>query len=413
LALRRPRVVIRRMSIEEAKREGKRVPRCFEVAERRGARITIIDDPAPIALIMGGLMFFGKTAGMTLLSNVIEDVTSPVSNMFELAVRGKVIDLRRTEIEDSVLESFKYQAFAPTKEDSSGVNYDEAHLRDTIYNLAKATLFLTTLVSDDAGELAMETLSEAMSQAVYSGVAGQLQNQANYRSGFIPPQSLHTEDEYSQVLTPTRAIMDAFGGYQIHETVTSEALRRIRQSADAYRRFRLLDDLGESLETSRLTHIAWLSEAGRLIRQAFRDLIEDVRAMLYTLLRRVTDVLAEVMVAKADYDAGLITQEEFNVVLLDANIELQKIDEECDNIIDDMVQAISEMPTSLDTVASKIASAYESAVSLFGDYVDSAILSDFGDYVTNLLNLRIYTKVKDIGYYLSNPVTGSQWGASK
>lgn len=406
----RRKIVVREMTVDEAERAGKRVCPALKELAKRGIKVVIKDDPAPIALILGGLMWFGKTAGANILTSVVDSVTSPITNLVELAIRSKVLEWRANDIFSAIMESFKFQAFAPSVEDSAGVNYDESHASDMVLNLARATLFLTQIISDDAGELAMESLSEAISQAVYSGFAGQLQNMANYRSGFLPPQNIHMEDEYGNFDVNTRAIMDAFAGYQIHESIANEALRTIKSAGDTFRRFALLDDMAETLEAVRSPKLVWLSEGARLIRDAFRDLVEDVRAMLYTLLRRVGDILMEVKVAKADYDAGLITESEYNVVLLDAYLELQEIDDEADDIMADMEDALGEMPNSFDNAAVNVASAYNSLVDLYGDYLDNVILSDFDDYVNNMMLLRTYTKVSGIGWYLYNRVKGTYHG---
>ena len=244
------------------------------------------------------------------------------------------------------------------------------------------------------------------------GIAGQLANVAFYRAGFQPPSNPFFQQGEDKIETNTRVHLDAFNGYQIHWTVAQEALRRLNAANEAYRRFALLDDVAATLEASRNVRLIWLAEGHRLIRDGIRTLIDDVRAMLYVLLRRVTDTINEVRVAKADYDAGLLSEEEFNVVLLDAYLELQQIDKEIDDILSDLEQTMSLVGDTMPDVDTNAAQALERLVDVYTDYVDSTIMSDFGDYVSTLLNVRRHTRLSGVKFAIRNLKDGTEFGWS-
>ena len=403
----RKRGETRFITVDEAIKKGKRVPSTWLTLQQRD-KVHIIDDPAPA--VIGGLLFFAGTVGKSVLDRVIDAVASPVAGGVEIGVKYGVVELFKDQLTGVMKSCFENQAFVRTKTDASGVNTNDEDLKKAFTDAMKSTVVLTALISDDAGEIAMESLSEALSQAVYAGLAGQLTCRANYRSGFAPPDGLDASTNRLNINVHTRALLDAFVGKNVHETIANEAMRRIQDASEKYTKYRLLEDIASAVEASSNLRITVLAETERLLRDSIHRLVEDVRAILYTLLRRVTDVLNEVRVAKAEHDAGLLSDEEFNVVLQDANIELAEIENEVYAVVEDAKAVVADMPEALTTLRDNLWSLYTSLENLYGSFVDSVVLSDFDDYVSTLLNLRTYTLLSNVAWKLQNPVTGSEHG---
>ena len=400
-----------RVDLVEAARRGVNVPPALLMsADKIEMRVQVVDDPIPAALafVATALKWLGAQAAEAIIGDVIGTVTAPVTSFVETKFKTFVLDQRRSELLDVLRSSFYSQLYASSKTGPDGVSYDDTALDDAVYNTMKATIYLSAVVSDDAGEIAMESLQEAFSNAVYAGIAGQLTATAKYRAGFEPLDDIPGYTQPLNIHYDTRAIMDAFGGKFIHHTIANEADRRINAAIDAYRRFDLLDDVSKSLEASRTIHAQWLAEAAPLIRDAIHKVVDDVRAILYTLLRRVSDILAEVRVARADYDAGLISPEEYNIVIYDAYLELQEIDKEIDDVLSDLEQAVSSVPTKLDIVESKLTLIQDQLVKIYGDYVDQTIFIDFPDYIYTLLNIRKYAKLSNVKWSIYNGITDNE-----
>jgi len=390
----------RRYSLDEYEKKFGELPKPFRYLKHSKAKIEIFDKNE-LGVIIAGLVAFGKALGESIFGQVIESISTLINPWIVLPIRHFAINVYGNQIFDATRTAMYDTTFITTRQDPSGVNINDEDFRKMILDLAYDTVVLTTLVSEDAGEVAFENLQNALSNCTMAGIGGALTQMGNYRVGLQPISGLEESDEYMNVHVDTRSVIDAFAGFPIHYTVTKEALRRIKQASDAYNGFRVLREV---IDAQFVCAYPWLEIATLvpvLFRMCLESLFHDVKSAVYTLWRRVVDIAQQLRVAKAEYESKLLSEDEFNLILYDAYVELKEIENELNEILNSFEDALKNID-ELKNYAQLMRNIVANLVSIYRNYVNDVILSDFNKYVQNIQNIRSgYVKLSNVKYVLS------------
>jgi len=367
---------------------------------KKKQNIRIYEKNELAAAIIYGLLSVGTAIGENVFESFIDSVCTLINPWIVLPIRKFAIDLYKDKIFEATKAAMFDQTFITTKPDTAGVNPDEQDFEKMIVDLAYCTIVLTSMVSEDAGEVAFQNLQNALSNCTMAGIGGALTHMGNYRVGLQPISDLEESDEYMQVHVDTRSVIDAFAGYPIHYTVTKEALRRIKQASEAYDSFHVLRSIIDSQMALNWPYLYLGMHAGHLIMNTYEAVLHDIKSAMYTLWRRVTDIIQAVRVAWAEYNAKILSKDEISLVLLDAQIELQNIEKELEELINLYDEALQQFNT-LALYVQKYQNLVTTLVKIYRDYVNDTILDDFDKYVNNIQSIRSgYVKLVNVNYVL-------------
>ena len=347
---------------------------------------------AIVATVLGTIL--GETVG-SILTESLANLALPINESTEYLGRILAWDIWKGKAVDAVYSAIGKQIYVPTREDASGVNYDDDVLRDIFEEVMYATIVLTTLVSEDAGEIAMESLQEAISNAIYATIGGQITSIANYRVGFMPPQNPMTNQGEENAHPYTRAIYDAFTGYNIWGMLQNETARLMQQYSSDYERFELLHYLYDALETASNPGIARLALYGRLYRNAVQSLQDAVFSMLNVLWRRAVELKTEVDTAYYDWTYGFMEDSDITIILKSAINEADRISSEIDNILQEVQDAINSLQLDNTQLVNTITSVVEDITRIMLDYA-SVYKEELDKYWSTVKTIRQFTRITGV-----------------
>ena len=350
-------------------------------------------DPIPMIVVAVGASF-----GAMLLSNILESaaegVTRPATSMVDYMSRVQTVRIHADAVTTMLLDATLSPVLIDEAGDGSFANVTDATIKQVLLKAAEATAMASALISEDAGEIAMEAIQEAFSNAVYYGLGGAYALWAAYRVGLTPPNDFIGGPEAALLDPITRGNLDALVGQNVYSTTAQEALRIAAQILDAYGRADKLDALltlfaraGDPL----LTALASLSRQYETIGDY---LVELVRAHLAVLQRRVVDAIDEVRAAYADYRAGLIDELQMRTILQDAILEMKEILAAAEDILRAVEEAVNDIVAMGDADLANIASIIDRLETAMDTYYRD-IASGMSDYVRALRDSR--RRIKSTG----------------
>jgi len=255
-----------------------------------------------------------------------------------------------------------------------------------------ATSALLSMLGEDTAELVTEMLSEALSNAVYSGFAGALDMMFRLRTGAIPPQGPTGFDYVDPEWT---AFLDAASGMHFHALALARLEKIIRGTADALERDPIARGLIQSFQVAFDPKTAMLSMFAEMFRTAVMRLMESVIAVAEAIFARVEDAAEEWRAAYIMYKSGEISQTEYQEIEARINAELDAAEAELAALEEDLKTALSNFneapPTTLDT-----------AITMLNNAILGAVANDVNinawAYIAELSSLRVNAKPSGVKY---------------
>jgi len=388
----------RRVNISESS-----VPKDFT---KRTNRRQIVNGKDPVPLIIAAI---GVSFAAQVLANIIESaaegVTRPATAAIDLTTRMATLGLHADEVTSKLLEGVLASVFIDEAGDSSFVNIDNQAIKDVFRVVAEATVLASTLVSEDAGEIAMESIQEAFSNAVYYGLGGAVATWAAYRAGYAPPNDFLQQPAVDMLDPITIANLDAMVGQNVYVTTAMHALRLLGRTLEYWTRADKIDELHRLYAAAGNVPLHMLANATRVLDTAIDYMVEQIRAMLAVIMRRAIDIVDEVNAAYADYLVQMIDETQFRVALESGRVELKHLEqmiEDTLNMIDAMVDQLSDADTAtlvnIATVIDMLENSLESFA--FDDY------EEMRDYLTTLRYARRRLKSTGLTWEFISPKTG-------
>jgi len=304
------------------------------------------NDPIP-AIIAA----FGVALGGQLLTNMIESLaegaTRPATSGIDYGSRLLTYTTYRGMTLDAIMAALKASVYTPEAGDGSFVNFKDDDVRDTLDKIIVGTILATTMVSEDAGEIVMESFQEAFSNATYYGIGGMFASTTAYRAGFMPPNNFFMDPGFDLLDAHTKANLDAMVGQNAYTTTAQHVMRIANRIVESYSRADKLDSLLRLLSAYGDRELHMLANADRLYDTVIDYVVEQTRTALTVLLRRTIDIRDTIRAAYADYKVQppLIDETMFRIILYDAQLELQEIRNLKDEILNDLEWLIDNMPT--------------------------------------------------------------------
>jgi len=368
-----------------------------------------VDPNDPIPAIIARL---GSTLGAVLLDvfakDLTEGVTRPVSSGIDYLSRLGTYTLYKSLTLDALVAALKASIFTPESGDGSFVNIDDSKLKDSLDKIMIGTILATTMVSEDAGEIVMESFQEAFSNATYYGIGGMFATMTAYRGGFMPPQNPFNDPGFMLLDAVTKANLDALVGMNAYATTAQHALRLANDILDSYTRSDKLDSLLRLLSSASDLDLNMLANLERQYDTVIDYIIEQTRTALTILLRRTIDIRDTIRAAYADYKVNLIAEEDMRLILVDAQLELREIRSLKDEILSDLDYVLANIELPSDTDRANLATVIDKLETA----LDSYWKNNFDEMQQYLDTLRVARRlVKSIGLqwsYISKK-TGEQY----
>lgn len=387
----------------EVDEEKLRDPVVARLAET-GLYIPLKKDPIPAVVAKLAAALLLPVAG-----DLVEKAVRPMTSGVDFVTKTKTYELYRGRVIDAVMNAILSTVYTPSRVDASGVNYTPEQFADLLDKIIKATILVTALVSEDAGEIVMEALQEALSNAVYAGFGGMVTSITNYRAGFAPPPGMLSQQGEEGIDPRTRALVDAFSGVNFHATAAQEMARAYSDVEKAFGKFRKLDEVARALEAASDVHGLILTRAPDFIISAFEDLLQTVKQQLMVLARRVNEIEGIARTATRDYNYGVIGEPQLQLIYDALMNELDAIDVMVDDMVADLADAVQYIPQEDEATANALANALLDLYIAFSYIIDSRI-QEFKRYIQTLKNARYFTNLDNVGYYGDNNITGTRDG---
>ena len=367
-----------------------------ELAIAKDPKIRV--EPPPSDPIPAILVAIGMSLGAAMLSNIIdsvaEGVTRPVTSGVEYLSRIGTLRLYADTVTTSLLDATLSPVLFDEAGDGSYANVPDTTIKQIFQKVAEATALASAFISDDAGEIAMESLQEAFSNAVYYGLGGAYALWAAYRVGLTPPNDFISGPEATLLDPITRGNLDALVGQNVYTTTAQEALRIASQILDAYAKSDKLDALLALFARAGDPLIAALAGLARQYDTVGDYMVELVRAHLAVLQRRVVDAMDEVRAAYADYRAGLIDELQMRVILQDAVLEMKEILNAAEDILRAVEEAVGEIIGMGDADLSNIAKVIDALEKALDGYY-LTVADSMADYIRAVRDSR--RRIKSTG----------------
>ena len=366
----------------------------------------IVEGKDPIPLIIAAI---GMSLAAAMLGNIIEaaseGVTRPVTATIDYAARLKTFYDHEAEVTGKLLEGILASVFIDEAGDGAYVNIDDANIKAAFKRTMEATILASTLVTEDAGEIAMESIQEAFSNAVYYSLGGAVATWAAYRGGFMPPNDFFDDPGMQQLDGVTKANLDAMVGQNAYVTTAKHVLRLLNQVLESYTRSDKLDELLRLYAAAGDVHVHLLANAARVYDTIIDYLVEQARAKLNVIMRRAIDALDEASAAYADYKVGLVPEEQMKIVIEDVRLEMKELDAMIDDVVTMITEAIDELAPADDLTMANIASVIDKLETGFDDYA-MAEFDELSDYMTTMRYARRRTKSTGLTWQIVSRKTG-------
>lgn len=304
----------------------------------------------------------------------------------ELKQIGKGVVLGHTPVGDKAVDvvmSFlsKLQDVSALT-DITGISPNESEVRDFVKNVVAVSAILES-ISDELGEIASESISDSISNIMYSSWLGLMDMVMRNMIGGMPPQS---PMYLSNIHTKWLAWLDSLAGQHYWPTVMEFWYKRYQELAEslwADNLFKGLIDTYRYIQFIEWFMVAWVS---RLLETAITRLYDSVVGALEALFARVVDAEQEYLAAKTLYDNGLISIDDFNEVQAKIDSEITAAEQELSSIIADFQSALNELLSEWYTPSylSQWLSTLEQAI----DNVVTNVMSEVGEYAKQLYFYR-------------------------
>jgi uncharacterized protein YqiB (DUF1249 family) len=304
----------------------------------------------------------------------------------EIKQLGKFAVIRYTPVGDKaadmVLSLFRKALDVKVTQDIAGISPDEASTRDFVqYVLALGAVL--EMLGEDVAEVATESVSDAMSNMMYSGFFGHLDAVLRQRVGGIPPQSPLFLDGID---TEWKAWLDSTAGTNYWATVWQYWAKKYADLAESLHSDPLVRGVIDAYRY--ITYIEWFlaSQVSKLMEQAVGRLYESMVAALEALFARVVDAEQEYLATEVAYQQGIVPETEYTSTVAKIDAEITAAEQELDEIIQDFKDALNEFlsewypPLYLTQFVQQLESAIDGAVS------DEA--AELGAYAKKLYELR-------------------------
>jgi len=168
-----------------------------------------------------------------------------------------------------------------------------------------------------------------------------------------------------------------------------------------------LDELLKLYTQSHDLELHMISNLTRQYDMMIDYIVDQFRLSLTTLVRRVIDIRDEIRAGYADYKAAVVSEAEFKVALVDAQLELQEILNLRDEIIEDLQFVIDNLEKPDSTTISNIYTIIDKLETALDNYWLNNF-SEIEDYLTQLYLIRRLVKDGTITWSYISKKTGSQ-----
>ena len=373
-----------------------------ERASRLGVGVQLKRDPGEAVLAVLGAV------ASPIGERVLDYLGDPLWTWASIKSRGFTYGLMKGGVLNDLFNAILSQLYFSSIPDESGLNYSNQDLMKILDKLSETTIKVTRLVSDDAGEIVMESFQEAVSNAIYSGIGGMLQSIANYRAGFMPPQNPIYGMGEDGFFVHTRRMIDQFNGYNIYTTIAMEAGRVVNDAKDAISKYDKVDKLLDGIEALSDIHSTIYEDARSIILSGVHSILESFSAYMHLIIRRVNELIGVILTGHRDRNIlNVIGDEQYNMLLAAVDKELDFLSLEIDNMLDDVQLVIGELDIGWEDVIGPAFDGVQLLLEQVGHKIDRRI-SEFTDYVTWLIMSRKFQQVRRVSFCFDNPLTGGR-----
>ena len=364
------------------------------------------NDPVPLIVAAFGVALAGQILG-NMVESLAEGATRPATSGIEYGTKLATYRMYRGITLDTMVAALKASIFTPERGDGAYVNIDDDKIKDAMDKIIQGTIVATSMVSEDAGEIVMESFQEAFSNATYYGIGGMFASMTAYRAGFMPPQNMFTDPGFDLLDAATKANLDALTGYNAYATTAQQALRIANKIVDSYTKSDKLDSLLRIFAHYTDIDLTMLANLDRQFETMVDHIIEQTRMALTVLLRRTIDIRDTIRAAYADWKANIIMENDFRILLLDALLELREILSLKDEILDDLDYVIDSVPTPDSDAMASVADVIDRIEKALDDYwLDE--FTEMQQYLETLKLARRLTKSTGLTWTYISLKTGQQ-----
>jgi len=306
-------------------------------------------------------------------------------------IRGALIEYTPVgdAVADLLISVLQLSENIAAEKDQLAVKPTLDSFRAFIKKVFAATAYITAAVSEDAAEVVQEMPSEALSNAIYSGLGGLVDIIMRMKIGGQPPQNFAPDnlDAY------TRALLDAMFGVHFHVTMLYNLAQDIDKAENQLHEDPLVQDIFESVRWAKYPNTMTLAQYAELKKTMLFRTLESVASTLEALFQRVQDAILEYKSAEILYNQGQIDSAQFDAVKLKVQAELDAVNQELAAIKEDLQTAMGiteTYPAGIDGLLANLNTAYDEMIMNIVNY--------YIDYWTVLNNTRVNGKPYNYKY---------------
>ena len=351
-------------------------------------------DPLPILAVIGGAI--AGAALEHLAEMATENIMRPVDKGAELLSKLGTYKLYKGKAIDSAIDAIRSVFFMTPRQDDTGYNIDYDKFREAMDKVMWATIVLETLISEDASEMTMEMLQEALSNSLQYGIGGMWALMSAYSAGFGVPQGLFLSGEVD-IHPYTLASLDAWTG-QLKHFLVAQHYVRVKSEWETAHQHEIERWLYKGLELSIMPEYVIVSRMMYKAIDMIERMADSMTEIVSVMLRRVHDLIYSLQAAYNDYRAGILSEHEFMVIAKSIDNALDAIDSEMTKLLEDaymLGQNISEVievngdtvniPGDLEVVLAQMLYAY---LDRFSNTIGQELADKVAKYIDALNEIR-------------------------
>jgi len=296
---------------------------------------------------------------------------------------------------------------------------------DVFWYMVEWTVALSVIIEPElVDELLLEMIQEGFTNAIQTSVGGAFQTLLNVYRGGSPPPTDYARDiaqEIGNIDTKTLALLWAMTGFN-YPTLVFDVLRGLHLqmdevATDVYNQ--VLDLIREWNDYIFTWHRILLAETRsrfakvcEFVEDAIERAYSVTERVINTHLARINEFLDSLEGLKQQYDAGLISEEEFKiearVIYLEAKGSKEAYDSYVQAIQETINKAEEEVDTYVNQIVEKIPLVYETIAETFSKKLSTAS-EGFNAWLEQMLNV-VTEALRGVRAYrnITEPVTLSK-----
>ena len=347
------------------------------------------------------------TAARALATRVLAPILEAAGSLAADAARGVLEDALKsayryegvnvlgeqvaTLVVDVVRRALFYQTRGVADAPNPGFLVDYNTLEELLKTTFGATLAAAALVGEDASEVVMEVVQEGITQAIMYGLGGALALTAAYSYGYSPHSVAF--QQYEEYMSPrSRSNLDITAGNWSHYLAAVEFMRLAGEYENLLGSPQV-SGIYRGLAAATAPATSMLAALGDEFRSVVAAIVGTINEYLAVLSRRVNDVLWALEAAELDYQNGVLTEAEYNLILMALNDQLDAIDtmlERISTVIENFLDNIDT--TLIDSARTSMDNAINNLVDMIKQSWWYNKKQEYSEYWDTLRRARSHTR---------------------